>query len=89
LDTDGVSEIDSGFNKPATMSIIGDISTVAIVPGDFVNGAVSSYTFTLSSHIPIKMGDRLKFKFPADIVPPSDKKQMNCNGRTNVLDVDC
>lgn len=89
LDTDGVSEIDDGFNKPATMSIIGEITTVDITPSNFINGEINTYTFTISSPIPIEMGDRLKFKFPKELTPPSDKEEMACFARTNVLSIDC
>ena len=71
------------------MSIIGEITTVDITPSDFVNGAVNTYTFTISSPIPLEMGDRLKFKFPEELLPPVDNAGMNCSGRTNVLSVDC
>jgi hypothetical protein len=89
LDTDGISEIDSGFNKPATMSIIGVITTVDITPSNFVNGFVNTYTFTISSPIPIEIGDRLKFKFPSALTPPVENAAMKCAGRTNVLSVEC
>ena len=88
LDTDGKSKIDEGFNKQATMTIIGEIPTVDVVPSNFVNGFVNTYTMTISSPIPILLGDRLKFKFPADIVPPADSTLMNCQGRDG-LKVDC
>lgn len=53
LDTDGVSEIDSGYNKRARMTKVGEIQSVLFVPSSDVNGKENEYTFTMYSPIPI------------------------------------
>jgi len=78
LDTDGVSQIDSGYNKRAQMTQVGDIQSVLLVPTSDVNGKENSYLFQMYSPIPLKSGDLLKFTFPEQIIPPKDGNTMNC-----------
>jgi len=89
LDTDGVSEIDSGYNKRARMTKVGEITSVLLVPTSDVNGMNNDYTFTMYSPIPITNNDQLKFTFPEQIVPPKNSEEMNCQGVTNINNVTC
>jgi len=49
------------------MSINGEINSVRITPLSKVNGAVTNYTVTITSPVPLKDGDQFLFTFPPEI----------------------
>lgn len=47
LDTDGVSQIDVGYNTQAVMTIPGEVTSFSITQDKFVNGIVNEYSFAV------------------------------------------
>jgi hypothetical protein len=68
FDTDGVSLIDNGYNKNIATSIAGTITLKPIVRESTTNGDVNTYTFELTTTVPMENNDVLKFSFPDQVV---------------------
>jgi len=68
FDTDSVSVIDIGFNKNVATSTAGDITFEPIGRESDVNGDINTYTFELTTAIPMLPTDVLKFTVPDQIV---------------------
>lgn len=64
IDVDGVTLIDSGFNKSAVMTIPGLINGFTITPSSVVNGALNTYTFSAQAVIPFVIGDKITITLP-------------------------
>lgn len=89
LDTDFESQIDSGYNQQVTMALSGQVQSLSLQQGSFVNGAVNNYTFSMQTDIPVLKGDKFSFKIPAEVSVVTATGQLNCTGRTNVLKASC
>lgn len=76
-DTDGVSKIDIGYNKNVATTKAGEITMLPIGRESTVNGEINTYTFEMTTSIPMVAGDVLKFSFPPQVV-------VNAGGATTV-----
>jgi hypothetical protein len=66
LDTDAESQIDSGYLKVATMSVAGGIESFSVQQESFVNGELTTYTFSVQAQAktPVVSGDQLIMILP-------------------------
>ena len=56
-DEDGVSEIDGGFDIDTKMTELAVVDNVDVKPGSNLNGAITTYTFTVTTKVTIVQGD--------------------------------
>lgn len=68
---DKVSVIDEGFNVGTKMTIPGQLKSFSSTPADETNGMLNKYEFSIITEIPLKDNDKLSFKLPAEVGPPS------------------
>jgi hypothetical protein len=68
---DKVSVIDEGFNVGTKMTIPGQLSSFSSRPSDETNGKLNKYEFSIKTEIPLKDEDKLSYKLPAEVGPPS------------------
>lgn len=66
-DMDGVSKIDIGYNQNVATSIASDITKFTVARQNTTNGALNTYSFSLSTDAPLMTGDVLTFTFPPQI----------------------
>ena len=59
--------IDQGFNKNVATTVAGDITLKVLSRGSVVNGEVNTYKLSLTTTVPLKPNDVIKFTFPAEI----------------------
>lgn len=72
FDSDGISEIDSGFRITTVITEMASIADFSVQPSSVVNGELNTYTFTISTRVPFIAGDILTFVVPDEIkLPPS------------------
>jgi hypothetical protein len=43
----------------------------------------------MESNIPIKVGDKLSYQFPEEVVPPSNSAELGCKVIFGVKDIEC
>lgn len=89
FDTDEVSVIDIGFNKNVATSTAGDITFEPIGRESDVNGAVNTYTFELTTTIPMLPTDVLKFTVPDQIVMNADGQITLCTPKNPDDEIVC
>jgi hypothetical protein len=89
LDTDAESQIDSGYDKTATMAIAGEILSFSAQQSSFINGEVNTFTFSIQASIPVFKGDQLSFVLPDEVGAPANVDEMQCKGTSNVIDLTC
>lgn len=89
LDTDGKSEIDTGFDIPAKMTVAGPITSFSITQTNFTNGDVNTFTFAVQALIPVIKGDKFTMTLPDEIGAPADVATMNCTVRSNIIKMTC
>lgn len=77
FDTDRVSLIDIGYNKNIATSTAGTITLEPIGRDSTTNGDVNTYSFSLTTTVPMENNDVLKFSFPSEVV-------VNAGGETTL-----
>jgi hypothetical protein len=76
FDSNGISEIDSGFNIGTQMTTFWKIDNFEVQPTIEINGASSRYNFTISTKTEFVAGDVVHFTFPRQVTLPSDPAQI-------------
>jgi len=77
-DTDQTSLIDEGSDMTVQMTIPGELNDFSVVPTNTTNGALTTYTYSFSTSIPIEDGDVISFTVPDQIENPSSSSSADC-----------
>jgi hypothetical protein len=60
-------QIDTGTGFAITMTTAGSLDSFSASPGNLTNGAMTNYTLTFKSSIPLTNGDVMYITFPSDV----------------------
>ena len=80
--------IDSGTAFTITMNSMGSLDSVAASMANLTNGALTTYTLTFSTLIPIASNDIFYITFPKEIIP-SSSSSVTCTASKNLNTVSC
>ena len=76
-DQDQISEIDAGFNINTAMSVPASITNFSVLPSNFTNGVINTYTFTITTQVVFVNGDKIQFVVPKQITLPASVNDLN------------
>lgn len=80
--------IDQGTGFTITMNTMGTLSSVASAMTNLTNGALTTYTITFATLIPVSSGDIFYITFPAEVVLTSNSI-LSCGASSNINSLSC
>ena len=75
--SNGLSEIDSGFNQDVQMTELAQMESFTVTTGSSVNGEENTYTFSINSRVTILDGDTISFNVPAQVGLPQTVEELD------------
>ena len=95
FDSDGISEIDSGFDISTKIDVLAPIQNMVFLPTDTItgvanttNGGISSYEVAITTKVSLIDGDILSFTVPPQLVVPSDATDLHITSISRVVGSD-
>ena len=77
FDSDGISEIDSGFNINTQMLDLAPITNFSVKPSNETNGGISDVTISITTQVKLEDGDVLSFTVPSQVIVPQTADELN------------
>jgi len=85
---DKISVIDEGFNVGTKMTIPGQLVSFSSTAGSETNGELNKYIFSIITEIPLKDDDKLSYKLPAELDPPT-QADLGCKSVKGFVEIEC
>ena len=59
------------------MSVPASITNFSVLPSNFTNGVINTYTFTITTQVVFVNGDKIQFVVPKQITLPASVNDLN------------